>query len=63
MSRTYKKKFIGWWGNPKPYKTESVVPSWFKRCNRREDRAKQNNALRQGRDVPVIKTRDAYEYW
>ncbi len=51
MSRTYKKKDR--WG----------VPSWFKRMNRQEERARQEQAVREGKDLPVIKKRDRYEYW
>lgn len=50
MSRTSKKQGHG-------------VPKWFKRLNRQEERAKQNQALRVGRDIPIFKTRDKYEYW
>jgi len=39
------------------------VPSWFKRMNRREERAKQKQALREGKDIPIFKKRDAYDYW
>lgn len=39
------------------------VPSWFKRMNRQKERARQNHALRENREIPVIKNRDMYEYW
>jgi len=55
MSRTYKKKLVVWF--------KGGVPSWFKRMNRREERAKQNQALKEGKEIPIFKTRDAYEYW
>jgi len=48
----------------KPHKWGTAsVPSWFKRMNRREERAKQEHALRTGKELPVFRTRDAYEYW
>ena len=57
MSRTRKKnmRHLGWnhWG----------VPSWFKRAHRREERTKQNRALREGKEIPIFRKRDAYEYW
>lgn len=55
MSRTTREK-------PHKWGTDAV-PSWFKRMNRREERAKQEHALRTGKELPVFRTRDAYEYW
>ena len=55
MSRTHRTKPRVWF--------TSGVPSWFKRMNRSEERAKQNQALREGNDIPKFKRRDAYEYW
>lgn len=55
MSRTYKKKTYVWFLDG--------VPSWFKRMNRREERTKQEQSLREGKDLPVIKKRDAYDFW
>jgi hypothetical protein len=55
MSRTYKhNKYRNW--------TECNIPSWFRKMYRQRDRAKQNNALREGKDIPVIK-KDMSEYW
>ena len=39
------------------------VPSWFKRMNRRIERTKQEQALREDKDIPVIKNSDAYNWW
>ena len=39
------------------------IPSWFKRMNRRIDRTRQERALREGKEIPVIKNRDAYDWW
>jgi hypothetical protein len=56
MSRTFRKL---------PHKIfyTCSVPKWFKRMNRQEERAKQNQALRNGVELPRIRNRDAYEYW
>ncbi len=59
MSRTYKKKLSLGGSAESP----RGVPSWFKRMNRAEERAKQDQALREGKEIPTFKTRDAYEYW
>jgi hypothetical protein len=69
MSRTYKYPFkpdIDCFGRiTYPWKSYArfSVPSWFKRMNRREERAKQNQALRENKEIPVVKKRDAYEFW
>jgi hypothetical protein len=55
MSRTHKDKPIIWF--------TGGVPSWFKRMNRREERSRQNQALREDKDIPIFRKRDAYEYW
>ena len=55
MSRTYRKTSIPWY--------RCNVPKWFKRMNRQEERAKQNQALKNGKEIPIFKKRDAYEYW
>jgi len=54
MSRT--KRYKGRW-------YESGIPSWFKRMNRRSERSKQSQALREGKEIPVYKKRDSYDYW
>jgi hypothetical protein len=56
MSRTFKEP------PPKNYYICNV-PKWFKRLNRQEERAKQNQALRNGEELPRFRTRDAWEYW
>lgn len=64
MSRTRKRKpYNNYAIDERPYRTESKVDSSFKRDNRREERSKQNQALRENREIPVIKNRDMYEYW
>jgi hypothetical protein len=52
MSRTYKDR-----------KSFMDVPKWFKVMNRQEERAKQNQALKGDKEVPVFRKRDKYEYW
>jgi hypothetical protein len=34
----------------------------FKRMNRQIERAQQNQALREGRDLPIIKKNDLWNY-
>ena len=69
MSRTYKypkKNIIDVSGRVVPHWKKWArwsVPSWFKRDNRRQERSQQNQALRENKEIPVIKKRDMYEYW
>jgi hypothetical protein len=58
MSRTYKT-----YPQKDKYYMCFSVPKWFKRLNRQDERSKQNQALRCGKEVPIFRTRDAYEYW
>jgi len=55
MSRTKRRKAPVWY--------HSGVPSWFKRMNRRDERTQQNQSLRQDKEVPIFRKRDAWDYW
>jgi hypothetical protein len=46
-----------WWG------WRMCVPSEFKRENRREERNIQNRALREGKEIPIFKRHDEWDYW
>ena len=63
MSRTHKdSKYsekntwgLAWWCG--------AIPSWFKQMNRQNERTKQDQALNEGKEMPIFKKRDAYEWW
>jgi len=41
------------------------VPKWFKKMNRRIEKAKAKEAMKRGNyeSIPRFKTRDAWEWW
>lgn len=37
-------------------------PKWFKTLKRRLERARLNRAMREGKDIPVVKKNDIWEW-
>jgi hypothetical protein len=37
-------------------------PKWFKRMNRQQERARERSALQSGKEVPLFKKRDMWEW-
>lgn len=52
MGKTYKDMGYRW----------DRVPSFFKRLRRKSRRSKERLALRMGKEIPVFKTSDMYDY-
>lgn len=55
-----------WWiGGPDEAWKEATnyVPSWFKRMKGRARRAKEKQALREGKEVPKFKKSNIWEWW
>ena len=42
---------------------KSFIPPRYKRNNRRQRRAQEKNALRHGREIPLFKNTDEWDWW
>lgn len=46
-----------------PLEMCSYIPSWFKTIRKRARRSKEKQALRIGKEVPLFKKDDEWEWW
>ncbi len=59
---------LGWNGhylldrNSRDSKPWNKPPKWFKRMKRKNERAQEKNALRSGKDIPIFRKTDEWEW-